>query len=280
MDREANYAAVGLFVLLVAALAVAFVLWYSDTGDRREYARYEVYFNGSVSGLSEGSTVRYLGVNVGRVAKIRLDPRNGQRVLVLVDVDSTAPVNPKTIARLSFQGITGVLFIDLAEDDGRAAMAPEVASQQYPVIRSVQSDFDAFVSGLPGLVAQATAVTTRLNRLLADDNLRATATEVHAATEGIAKLVAAAGPRLEDASAQVQVTAANLARTTARLDKFLADHEGDLSRFTGQGLAELEALLRESREAAREFKRMSKSLNDDPSRVLYAPAPAGLEVPQ
>ena len=173
MDREANYAAVGLFVLLVAALAVAFVLWYSDTGDRREFTRYEVYFNGSVSGLSDGSTVRYLGVNVGRVAKIRLDPRNGQRVLVLVDIDSTAPVNPKTIARLSFQGITGVLFIDLAEDDGRVAMAPEVASQQHPVIRSVQSDFDAFVSGLPGLVAQATAVTTRLNRLLADDNLRA-----------------------------------------------------------------------------------------------------------
>ena len=85
MDREANYAAVGLFVLLVAALAVAFVLWYSDTGDRREFTRYEVYFNGSVSGLSEGSTVRYLGVNVGRVAKIRLDPRNGQRVLVLVE---------------------------------------------------------------------------------------------------------------------------------------------------------------------------------------------------
>lgn len=311
MDREANYAAVGLFVLVVAALAVAFVLWYSDTGDRREYARYEVYFNGSVSGLTEGSTVRYLGVNVGRVAKIRLDPRNGRRVLVLVDIDSSAPVNERTIARLSFQGITGVLFIDLAEDDGRAAMAPEVASQQHPVIRSVQSDFDAFVSGLPGLVAQATAVTTRLNRLLADDNLlavnrtlqhverasrtlpatldeagalmrdlRATAAEVHTATEGIAKLVAAAGPRLEDASAQVQITAANLARTTARLDRFLAEHEGDLSRFTGQGLAELEALLRESREAAREFKRLSKTLNEDPSRVLYAPAPAGLEVPR
>ena len=29
--------------------------------------RYEIYFDGSVSGLSEGSTVRYLGVVVGRV---------------------------------------------------------------------------------------------------------------------------------------------------------------------------------------------------------------------
>ena len=93
MDREANYTAVGLFVVLVAALAVAFVLWYSDSGDRREYERYEVYFGGSVSGLNEGSTVRYLGVNVGRVAKIRLDPRNGKRVLVLVDVDHFKTLN-------------------------------------------------------------------------------------------------------------------------------------------------------------------------------------------
>jgi phospholipid/cholesterol/gamma-HCH transport system substrate-binding protein len=311
MDREANYAAVGFFVVLVAAFAVAFVLWYSDSGDRREYQRYEVYFSGTVSGLSEGSAVRYLGVNVGRVVRIRLDPRNGERVLVLTDVDATTPIDNKTVARLSFQGITGVLFIDLAHDDGRAAMAPEVASQQYPVIRSVQSDFDAFVSGLPGLVAQATATTTRLNHLLADDNLRAvnqtlqnialasrtlpataadaaalmqdlraTAVEVHDAAASIALLVKRAGPHLEDASAQVQLTAANLARTTARLDRFLAEHEDDLSRFTGQGLAELEALLRESRSAAREFKQLSKTLNDDPSRLLYAPAPAGLEVPR
>lgn len=311
MDREANYAAVGLFVVLAAALAVAFVLWYSDTGDRREYRRYEVYFGGSVSGLNEGSTVRYLGVNVGRVAKIRLDPRNGQRVLVLVDIDAAAPVNQRTIARLSFQGITGLLFIDLAEDDGRAAMAPAVESAHYPVIRSVQSDFDAFVSGLPGLVAQATAATTRINRLLADDNLqnvgrtlrnvelasralpdtvadaqalmqdlRATAAEMRQAAAGASALVREAGPKLADASSQVQVTAANLARTSARLDRFLAEHEQDLSRFTGQGLAELEALLRESREAAREFRRLSHSLNEDPSRLLYAPAPAGLEVPR
>ena len=30
MEREANYTAVGAFVLLVAALAGAFVYWYSD----------------------------------------------------------------------------------------------------------------------------------------------------------------------------------------------------------------------------------------------------------
>ncbi len=55
MEREANYAAVGAFVLLVVAMAVLFVYWYSDSVDPRDYTRYEVYFDGSVSGLTRAA---------------------------------------------------------------------------------------------------------------------------------------------------------------------------------------------------------------------------------
>ena len=51
MEREANYVAVGAFILLVMAMAVAFVLWYTDANDQRDYDVYEIYFTGSVSGL-------------------------------------------------------------------------------------------------------------------------------------------------------------------------------------------------------------------------------------
>ena len=70
MEREANYTAVGAFVLVVAALAGAFVYWYSDARNARSYERHEIYFEGSVSGLTVGSTVRYLGVDVGRVTDV------------------------------------------------------------------------------------------------------------------------------------------------------------------------------------------------------------------
>ena len=75
MEREANYTAVGAFVLLIATLGGFFVYWYAGSGDAREYKRYEIYFEGSVSGLIRGSTVRYLGVDVGRVIDIRIDKR-------------------------------------------------------------------------------------------------------------------------------------------------------------------------------------------------------------
>ena len=75
MDRDANYVAVGAFVLLVVAMAVSFVFWYTEERDKRSYERYEIYFQGTVSGLTRGSPVRYLGVDVGKVARIMLDPQ-------------------------------------------------------------------------------------------------------------------------------------------------------------------------------------------------------------
>ena len=73
MEREANYAAVGAFVLVVALVAALFVYWYSGTRVHRKYDHYEIYFNGSVSGLEQGAAVRYLGVRVGRVVEMRID---------------------------------------------------------------------------------------------------------------------------------------------------------------------------------------------------------------
>ena len=52
MEREARYAVVGLFALAAIVLAFGFVWWYSDVSDRREYARYEIHFFGTVSGLA------------------------------------------------------------------------------------------------------------------------------------------------------------------------------------------------------------------------------------
>src|SRR5260370_34957719 len=77
MDRDANYVAVGAFVLLVIAMAVSFVLWYTNQQERHIYLRYEIYFPGTVSGLSPGSPVRYLGAKVGTARPILSDPQHG-----------------------------------------------------------------------------------------------------------------------------------------------------------------------------------------------------------
>jgi len=312
MDRDANYVAVGSFVILVVAMATVFVLWYSNAHERREYQRYEVYFSGSVSGLTEGSTVRYLGVNVGRVARIRLDPRAANRVEADVEIDKATPVTHDTLARLTMQGVTGLLFIDLSQStQANAQTLPDIPSQQYPVIRSVPSDFDLFVSGLPELVTDATRVTRRLNLLLGEDNLaaiheslgnlraataplpatsrefaqlvvelRATVADAHEATKSARHLIQTAEPELGAAASRLREVGDHLAAVSDRVDRLLQRHEADIDRFAGQGLEEIQQLARQSRDALAEVQDLAHTLKDNPSRLLYEPAPAGVEIPR
>lgn len=311
MDRDAHYVTVGAFVLLVIAMATAFVLWYTDTRDRREQTRYEIYFRGSVSGLSEGGSVRYLGVSVGRVARISIDQRDPGRVQVLADIYEDTPITPKTVARLSLLGVTGLLFIDLKLADPERSTAALVPSVKYPVIPSEQSDFDALVSSLPDMVARATEVLNRMNAVLSEDNVRRVgetlekverasrdlpsitsdartlvaelshaASDVKVAAADVRDFTTSATPGLKVAAVRLQQLSENLASASARLDAFVARNDENLTHFTSEGLPEIERLVEDSRDAAQEFRALTRSLRQDPSQLVYQPRSKGVEVPR
>lgn len=314
MEREANYVAVGAFVLLVAAMATLFVYWYSDGRDQRNYTRYEVYFDGSVSGLTEGGQVRYLGVDIGRVVRIRLDRRAADRVQVIVDIDTSAPISERTLAELSLQGVTGLLYIDLQQQRPGAqterVMDP-VVSDRYPVIRSIHSNFDVFLSSLPEIAGRIGELATRANLLLSDDNvaafnrlvanfdraggtlpqtardagqliteLRAATTDSRAVIAQVRAATVTAAPDLAATMTRLRVTADHLAAASEQLDGLLAEDRGALRGFMHESLPQVEALVRDSRDAAREFQQLSKSLRENPSQLLYQPAAAGVEIPR
>ncbi len=311
MEREANYAAVGAFVLLVIVMAALFVYWYSDTREHRNYQRYEVYFEGSVSGLERGASVQYLGVEVGRVSDMRADPRDSSRVQVLVDIDSSAPVSEKTVAQLSLQGVTGLLYMDLIQYKGARRLNAPVPSEKYPVIRSAPSNFDVLLASLPKLVGIASEVAERASRMLSDENiasvsgalanidkasaglpqtlhdiqrlvadLRSAAGEIRSVAESANQAVDSAGPELATAMQRVRVVADNLASTSARLDKLVEENRQDVRAFTREGLPELERFMREGRAAAHEFRELSRSLREDPSQLLYLPPQQGVSIPR
>jgi phospholipid/cholesterol/gamma-HCH transport system substrate-binding protein len=311
VEREANYTAIGAFVLLVIGMAVAFVYWYSDARNSKSYQRYEVYFEGSVSGLNAGSTVRYLGVDVGRVVTLNIDRRSAARVQVIVDIDSATPIGEKTVAELSFLGVTGLLYIDLLGNAGNKKLTPPIEGERYPVIRSVRSGFDVFFSGLPEVMGRASEVAQRASRVLADENIEAlgstidslerssrllpaTMGEVDAlarelrqltrdltiVTQTMRTVTQESAPLVSQGIRKLDTAAENLASASKRLDQLLAENAEGITSFTQNGLPELEALLRESRGTSDELRQLARELREEPSRLLYEKAPQGLEVPR
>jgi phospholipid/cholesterol/gamma-HCH transport system substrate-binding protein len=311
MERDANYTAVGAFVILITVMAGLFIYWYSGSREHRHYTRYEIYFQGSVSGLTVGGQVRYLGVDVGRVVRIRVDPRAADRVQVIADIDSDAPISPRTLAELSLQGVTGLLFVDLQQSKPGSDAMPPVASERYPVINSVRSDFDVLLETLPDLAGRTSELMVRLQGVFSAQNtadftqtlanvrastdhlpqtmdgIAALVTELHAAvteTRGFVQNLQGAanvmGPDLAKAAERLRETAGNVAAATARLDQMAAENRGDLRAFARDSLPQLEQTIREVRGTADDVRTLSRQLAEDPSRLLYQPKNRGVEIPR
>ncbi|MET0292212.1 MAG: MlaD family protein [Steroidobacteraceae bacterium] len=309
MERDANYTAVGAFVILVAAMAGLFVYWYADSREARETKRYEIYFQGSVSGLSIGGAVRYLGVDVGRIYRIRVDQRSSDRVQIIADIDTTAPISDMTLAKLSLQGVTGLLFIDLQKSQNRREIAPPVPSEKYPVINSVRSDFDELLATLPDIAGRAReliarvqdvfspqnteaiariltsveATSRRLPETLASVNsllteLRNTTQEMRVTASTLSKTADSIAPEVIEAVGRLRATADHIATTTEGLARLVDENRGGINAFTRESLPEFERMVREARAAAEDVRGLSNSLKDDPSRLLYQPNYRGVEI--
>ncbi len=310
MEREANYAAVGAFVLLITAMAGLFVYWYTGSREHRDFTRYEVYFDGSVSGLTQGAPVRYLGVNVGRVVSMYIDKRNAGRVQVIVDIDSATPVSEDSVAELSQQGVTGVLFIDLLRDARDKRLLEAVPSERYPVIRSSKSNIDLLLASLPQMVGRATDVLGRVELLLDEDNLKSvshafvnleattrslpdtihdlrsliadlheTSEEFRTTAASVRGVTDAAGPQLRDAVDHIATATAQLSDVTTNLDQMLRENRGDIRAFARDSLPQVERLLGDSRAAVTEVRELAHGLRENPSQLLFERPDQGVAIP-
>lgn len=87
MENRAHTFAAGLFVLLLGIAAVTAVKWFSrDNINHDHYSLISV--GGSVSGLNPEASVRYRGVNIGKVEEIYFDKENIRNIIVRIAVNS------------------------------------------------------------------------------------------------------------------------------------------------------------------------------------------------
>ncbi|MCG8548112.1 MAG: MCE family protein [Alphaproteobacteria bacterium] len=166
METRASYLLVGAFALLAMAGFVVAVIWMAGINFQENFARYDIYFDGSVTGLKPGNAVRYRGVPVGVVREMRINPDNVEQVQVTIEVPESTPVKEDTVAALEFQGITGVAYVQLSGGTHDAAALKPKAGQELPVIGSKPSQLQELFESAPELVQRVTALVDRANLLL------------------------------------------------------------------------------------------------------------------
>ncbi|HAI68130.1 MAG TPA: hypothetical protein DCM38_01695 [Gammaproteobacteria bacterium] len=168
IDNKANYAFVGLFVMILGITLVASILWLSVGIEKKNYKTYQVYIQESVSGLNKKASVKYRGVEVGYVRDIALVPERPNEVLVLLDIEQRVPLKQDTLALLSIQGLTGLAYVELTGGSLDALSPVRKPGQDYPELNTQPSLFVRLDSAVSGLLDNLSNVSKTANHFLSN----------------------------------------------------------------------------------------------------------------
>lgn len=292
MNGRNSYLIVGIFVSigLVTLIVMSFI--FAGGRSTEPTTRYIIFFQRDVSGLTLGAPVRYLGVRVGEVNTMSLTTHDFTEVRVDLEVLQSTPITAATYASLAFQGVTGVAFISLAADQNGQTNKLVADDFEYPVIPTRDTGLAALLSDAPEITRKVTQLLDQASQLLDENNQAALAgslANIEAMTEslpGELRTVLAEGENtlrqlrstLDQAQPDVVATmkqlneaSTSLANISARMDGWLTENDRQMEQFMSAGLAQIPALIADTRNTMRELEKLLAELRDNPSQLVYKP---------
>jgi phospholipid/cholesterol/gamma-HCH transport system substrate-binding protein len=289
-------------VLLLGAALVAGVLWLAaGVGDRQPMDRYQAYIQESVAGLNVDAPVKYLGVDVGKVSRIEIDPRNSRQVRLRFEIERGTPIKRDSLAVLKTQGLTGIAYIELS--GGSAGSQPLVAGPDgaAPTIPFKLSLGARLENVLTNVLANVDRVSNNLNAVFDADNraaLRATLADTAALAHALAGQKAALSAAVADVGRTARLTAQAGEQLGPTLDRIAASAEAvqrmaevaslaseragraadaaasSVQQFGAQTLPDLALLMAELNQLSASLRRLSEQTAGTPNSLLLgSPAP-------
>ena len=170
MYSRINYTTVGIFVLIFTTGMIWFAFWLAKYGLQKEFDYYKVQMSESVSGLSKDSTVKLHGVDVGSISKIRINPKDIEKVEIVLKINKGTPIKEDMVVFTEMYGVTGISYLQI--DGGtNAAKTLEPTEDYFPVITTAPSWLTKTTKGLGSLADRITLLVDKSQKLLSEKNI-------------------------------------------------------------------------------------------------------------
>jgi len=243
MASEARKFQIGLFVVVGGVLAVAAVIALGASHFFSDTRNYVTYFDESIQGLERDSLVKFRGIPVGRVYRLRIAP-DGHLAEAVLKIDASLDVTRDMRVKMAFAGITGMKYleIDPVEPGAPDRSPPLDFKPPYPVILSAPSELQAMLSSIEQIVENLRGLDLKgigdrlkdslddLRALLAQENwsdtienIREISISLRGASDDIRVMLNK--PGVENLLGDASATVASLHQTAEKLQQDLDDLE-------------------------------------------------------
>lgn len=297
METRAGYMVVGTFVLLSIVGILAFFLWLAKKDIDYNVNYYTIYFPGSVTGLTVGGSVNFLGVPVGTVKNIQLDSRDLEMVNITVSIKNNIPIKEDAYASLELQGLTGYKFVQIYGGSKESPLLSTKPGQRYPVIPSRYSGVEEIMTMLPRMVNKFTNLVDRINATFNEQNrnrfsetlknvdilsqrLAESSKPLKGVIEDAGQAARTLNKEVKDISHSTQKALTQVEEAASGMATYFHKNKTALDTLTQSGSYEILQTLSDVRTMLRNATQFFKRVEEDPRSFLFETKRKGLAVPQ
>lgn len=260
METKANFVMVGAFTLAVVAAAFGFVFWFQNLGAAAQRTPLRIVFEGAASGLRTGGNVNFNGIKIGEVTSIKLD--DPKRVVVITNVDKSAPIRKDSLVGLEFAGLTGVSSISLKGGSVEAGGVP-VADDGVPTLT-------ADPNAIQDIGEAVRATLQNVNKLVSDNQeaLRVSMGNL----EAFSKSLASNSTRIDSIMAGVDALMGSKDGKEGELQlaaKSFRELAENLDKRSAGLISDGRVLINDSRRTLGDISRAVNNFDRNPTRVLF-----------
>jgi phospholipid/cholesterol/gamma-HCH transport system substrate-binding protein len=203
MKRRAQRIRLGIFIFITSLLLVSMIVFFAARQMFEKSDTYYItYYDVSVSGLEVGSPVEYLGIRIGNISNISIDPQDINSIIVELAVEPGTPIKQDTRADIVSMGITGLKAIEIRGGSNEARFL------------SVGEQIQAGASTTEEITGKANVIAEKTEKVI--NNL-----QLFTDPENMGKFTSAAD--------NINLLAAQLNETTQMLDSVISMNRSEIN---------------------------------------------------
>lgn len=283
MAKRSDEAKVGILVMAASAIlivTVSMMVHYNPFRPASE--RYKTYFK-YAGGLENDSIVRFGGLKVGKVSRIRIAPPDPSLIEVDLRLQEGVPVKADSVARLASLNALGDIYIEISPGNRNSPLlkpGDTIRSEETPEFSELLTKFNGLSNDAGKLIndldkninqvsSRADVLLSNLNEVTNEKNRK----NFSGVLENTNSLIERNSPRIDAITSNLQSTSKKLdplmediRKATSKLDTLVTHLNGTVIEdrpLIQKDLTDLETTLGEARKMMDEVNSMLVTNRND-----------------
>ena len=159
MERGVNYILIGSCFIATLISLVVFIFWFSGNDEfGNNVKKYKAYSTTALPGLKPNSSIKYKGINVGKITDINFKDNNFDEVEFDLIIREDLPIKKDSILKVDQSGILGHSFLNLIQNNSSNDMLDSGGTLQINT------------GGISQILESAPNITEKIDILLENAN--------------------------------------------------------------------------------------------------------------